>query len=237
MESFEHIAVERVYLKSSYCKWYMDDTFIIRPHGQEKLVEFLDFLNSVHPTINFTMETEVHAQPLFLDILVYWKIDGSVGHKVYQRPTHMDLYLRSYSCHHPAQKHSVFTTLVCWAIAVSSLDSIQSELCYLCKVFLKNGFKPWEIQEVNKGMFVKTEALNLENEDRTVVLFSYCSAVSFRRGRCSNKFGLKPVYLWVGANQEIGCAPLKTVWDWAPQEFIRCHVPGENFTSYKLDGL
>ena len=33
---------------------YIEDTFLLRQHGEEKLKEFLDILNSYHPSINFT---------------------------------------------------------------------------------------------------------------------------------------------------------------------------------------
>ena len=33
---------------------YIEDTFLLRQHGEEKLKEFLDILSSYHPSINFT---------------------------------------------------------------------------------------------------------------------------------------------------------------------------------------
>lgn len=32
-----------------------------------------------------------------LDLLVYWKNDGALGHKVYWKPAHTDLYLNGRS--------------------------------------------------------------------------------------------------------------------------------------------
>jgi hypothetical protein len=37
---------------------YVDDTFVIWPHGPEKLEGFLDHLYGIHRIIQFTMETE-----------------------------------------------------------------------------------------------------------------------------------------------------------------------------------
>ena len=51
--------------------------------------------NSVHPWIQFTLETEVDEQIAFLDFLVLRRTDGSLGHKVYRKPTHTDRYLDS----------------------------------------------------------------------------------------------------------------------------------------------
>lgn len=80
MESFENSALERATLKLLYFKRFVDDVFIVWPHGQERLLEFLDFLSGFHLKIKFTMEVEIQGMLLFLDVLVYWKADGAVGY-------------------------------------------------------------------------------------------------------------------------------------------------------------
>lgn len=57
------------------------------------------------------MEVGKKGKFRFLDVLAYHKPDGSVGQSVYGKATHMDLYLNASSCHHPAQKRLVLTTL------------------------------------------------------------------------------------------------------------------------------
>ena len=44
----------------------------------------------------------------FLDVLLTLQADGSLGHKVYRKPTHTDRYLHYKSFHHPSIKNSVF---------------------------------------------------------------------------------------------------------------------------------
>jgi len=39
------------------------------------------------------MEVETEGRLPFLDVLVYKKSDGSLGHSIYKKPTHIDLYL------------------------------------------------------------------------------------------------------------------------------------------------
>ena len=51
----------------------------------------------------FTMEKEEDGHLPFLDINIYRKPDGSLGHKVYRKPTHTNLYLNQNSHHHPAK--------------------------------------------------------------------------------------------------------------------------------------
>ena len=58
MEDFEKKAIEQAVLKPVCSFRYVDDTFVIWPHGQKQLTEFLNHLNRLHNKIQFTMEVE-----------------------------------------------------------------------------------------------------------------------------------------------------------------------------------
>jgi hypothetical protein len=107
MEDFETKAIDKSTLKPACWYRYVDDTFVVWPHGKEKLTDFLNHLNGIHNNIQFTMEIEYEGHLPFLDINIYRKMDGSLRHKVYQKPTHTNLYLHQKSHHHPANKHLV----------------------------------------------------------------------------------------------------------------------------------
>jgi hypothetical protein len=92
MEDFEEMALDRALYKPLCCFHYVGDTFVIWPLGPNRLRDFLDLP--------------------FLDIDIYWRPDGSLGHRVYHKPTHTNLYLNSSSHHHPSNKHAVLSTLV-----------------------------------------------------------------------------------------------------------------------------
>ena len=53
------------------------------------------------------MEKEEEGHLPFLGIDIYRKVDGSLGHKVYRKSTHTNLYLCQNSHHHPANSQSV----------------------------------------------------------------------------------------------------------------------------------
>jgi hypothetical protein len=112
MEHFEQLAVSLAHKKPAYWYRYVDDTFVVWPHGKEELQEFLKHLNNIHPNIKFTMEVEENRCLPFLNVLISRRPDGSLGHTVYRKSTHTDLYLHAKSEHHPAQKKAVPTTLV-----------------------------------------------------------------------------------------------------------------------------
>jgi hypothetical protein len=70
------------------CFYGVDYTFVISLHGTEKLERFLDHVNGLHRNILCTMEMEKDHFPSFLHIDIYRRPDGSLGHKVYRKPTH-----------------------------------------------------------------------------------------------------------------------------------------------------
>jgi hypothetical protein len=58
MEHFEETAQEGATHQPLCWFRYVDDTFVIWSHDPGKLSEFLDHLNSIHESIQFTIETE-----------------------------------------------------------------------------------------------------------------------------------------------------------------------------------
>ena len=76
---------------------YVDDAFMIWPHGTEELNRLHDHLNDQHPAIQFTGE-EVEKRIPFLDTLVERKGSGTKT-SVYWKPTNMDRYIH-YGSHY-----------------------------------------------------------------------------------------------------------------------------------------
>ena len=61
---------------------------------------FFVHLNSLRPSIQFTMEMEENDSLPFLDTLIKRGAGGMIDFSVYRKPTHTDRYLQ-YSSHHP----------------------------------------------------------------------------------------------------------------------------------------
>ena len=92
MESLEQQALSTCELKPKIWLRYVDDTFVLWPHGDEALERFHNHINHQHPSIEFTKETETNNEIPFLDVLV--KRNGKqVNTTVYRKPTHTDWYL------------------------------------------------------------------------------------------------------------------------------------------------
>jgi len=74
---------------------YVDDTFLIWPQEQEKLMDFLNHLNGIHNKIQFTIEIEEAGHLPLMDIDIYMKIDCSLWHKsIGNPPTQTSTYTK-----------------------------------------------------------------------------------------------------------------------------------------------
>jgi hypothetical protein len=60
----------------------------------------LQHLNSIEPSIQFTVEREIIGHLAFLDLDVDRTVKGKLETDIYHKPTHTDKYL-SYNSHHP----------------------------------------------------------------------------------------------------------------------------------------
>ncbi|XP_046407905.1 uncharacterized protein LOC124172509 [Ischnura elegans] len=123
-----------------------------------KNCSFLKHINSQHPTIQFTMEMEKDRRIPFLDVIVNRRIDGSLGHEIYRKPTHTDRYLIAHSRHHPSQKASLVATLLHRAYKLLDAESLAKEKEHLITTLKRNGY--------NRKMILKRTA-QVEKRHRT----------------------------------------------------------------------
>ena len=102
--------LERKIISASTLKPYMwlrfiDDVFMIWTHGEERLLEFLDFINGFHNSIKFTWEWS-QEKVNFLDIQII-NNGGQVDTDLYVKPTDKHQYLTYNSCHPRGCKTSI----------------------------------------------------------------------------------------------------------------------------------
>ena len=76
---------------------YRDDIFDLWTQGTTKLKEFTEFINSLYPTIKFTMvSSEISLNVLDLTLLL---VDGFIQTDIYSKPTDHHIYLLRNSAH------------------------------------------------------------------------------------------------------------------------------------------
>ena len=96
------------HLARFWCR-FVDDIFVIHKVNKQ---DFLQHINSVDPTIRFTVEDNKKDGFIpFLDTIVKPEADGSLSITVYRKPTDTDQYLQWDSHHHLSAKFSVINTL------------------------------------------------------------------------------------------------------------------------------
>ena len=96
--------------------------------------------------IKSTMEVEENERIPFLDVLIYKRLDGSLGHKVFRKKTHTDSYLDANSHHHPNEKLGIINTLAIRASRICDVEHLKEEQGNLVKVFKNIGNKENDIR-------------------------------------------------------------------------------------------
>ena len=191
MADFEEEAISTSSLKPSVWLRYVDDTFVIWPHGRDTLDLFLEHLNSRDPSIQFTMEVEENGMLPFLDVHVIRKPDGSLTFKVFRKKTHTDRYLNNRSHHAPNQKTGVLRTLISRAHGICDEEFVPEELEHLQKAFIRNGY---DMASVQRAMNHTSQSVK-PTERRKVVCLPYIHGVTDKIGRVLAQKNIAPVYL------------------------------------------
>ena len=87
---------------------YVDDTFATFPIKGE-CDEFFAVLNSLHPSLKFTIEKEEDGVLPFLDFKIE-KNDGAFLTSLYRKPSFVDRYTRWHSFRPSKRKTTLFST-------------------------------------------------------------------------------------------------------------------------------
>ena len=83
-----------------FYKQYRDDSFGICLHGESTLLQYLEHINTLHPSIKFTLTygKQIH----FLDLILTLTNWGSIQTETFYKPTDTFQFLDAHSCHPPS---------------------------------------------------------------------------------------------------------------------------------------
>ena len=117
---------------------YVDSTFrvFVSEPGAGK---FFSHLNSMHPTLRFTLEEENNSTVPFLDALVR-KGTSTFLTTVFRKPTFTGLYIRWDSFCPKKQKINLIKTLTHWALIICSESKLDNEVEFITGTLCYNGF-------------------------------------------------------------------------------------------------
>ena len=121
---------------------YIDDVLGVWTHGVDRLREFLSELNSVHPTIQFTMDSSAETGSLaFLDTTISVKPDGHYSTELFIKPTSAGIIMHQDSAQPTTTKRAVLNAQVQRAIRLSSDEAAKHRSIELItQLFLNNGY-------------------------------------------------------------------------------------------------
>ena len=106
-----------------------------------KALEFLERLNSLHPSLQFTMEGEVDMKLPFPDVLVMRERKRFYVYPTnYRKPTFTGLYTRWDSFCSPGRKIALIRSLASRAKRICSPEYLSAEVVMLKSILQKNGY-------------------------------------------------------------------------------------------------
>jgi len=117
---------------------YMDDTFVVFDNERECDL-FLEQLNSLYPSLQFTFEKECNQSLPFLDVMVE-KAPPKVVTSFYRKPTFTGQYISWNSFSPQKRKTNLISTLTHSALSICSPESLQDKLDIITSILLNNGY-------------------------------------------------------------------------------------------------
>ena len=180
MGDLEEKLLAQVPLKP-YLWWrYIDDNFMVSTHGEDKLEDFINHINSLHSTIKFTHEfSKSHIS--FLDVTVSLDNKNKISMDLFVKSTDTHQYLLHTSCHPSHIKKSIPFSLALRIHRIcSTTEKFKQRTNELLHEFLcKRGHRRQYVQsQINKAfqiprcdtLFYKSKT---RNTDRPVFVTTY----------------------------------------------------------------
>ena len=117
---------------------YVDDIFIILKGSQLDFDQFFRYVNSILPSIKFTVEYETENKLPFLDVLVHHD-PATLNFKfsVYRKTTNAESYIHFYSFHNKEVKENIITNFALRALRICDPEYIDQEIKHIKEVFTK----------------------------------------------------------------------------------------------------
>ena len=142
---------------------YIDDVFIIWPHGEGKLNEFVNLLDSSHETIKFTHEVSP-SKINFFDVTVL-RHNNSIATDLHVKSTDTHQYLLSSSCHPNHIKKSIPYSLALRIRRICSTDdNFKQRTNELLEFLCQRGHKRDYIKtQINKAFNAHVKTLSTAN--------------------------------------------------------------------------
>jgi hypothetical protein len=182
--------LSRVVIPPFFWVRYVDDVLAVF-HDRREIQPFLDFINSLRTSIQFTSEVEENGSIPFLDLLIS-KSDDGLLYSVYRKPTNTERYLHRRSCHPDTTFRSLVSCLKRRALSVCSSSELGRELSGLRTTFTSNGYSRVDIMPLHTSRKRRDEGRSSQTAQRVVLPFY--PALAGKLTRIFRRVGLKPCF-------------------------------------------
>ena len=191
VEHFEQIALGTAKNRPRIWKRYVDDTFCIVKAGE--VDELLSHINSIRPSIKFTVEVEKDGCLPFLDTLLTRNHDGSLAITVYRKPTHTDRYLH-FNSHHPTHvKRGLVKCLFDRANEVTTdQTNVSTEHKHITNALVKNCYPKSFVRSCSISHPQHTQ--QTQEPPVTTICAPYISGVSEDIRRVCQQFNIRVAF-------------------------------------------
>ena len=152
MHRFEQNALRDSDLKPDFYARYIDDSIGVWTHGHAELRKFLEYLNSIHPTIKFTLEdSSASGKVPYLDTLITVHQNYKYSTELYIKPNHSGIIIHQTSSHPAATKKAVIRAEFRRAMRVSSDPDASERSCdKIQELFENNGYRKQLIRRLRR---------------------------------------------------------------------------------------
>ena len=170
--------MERVTFRPSVWWTYVADVFSIWPHGEECFKTFIQQINGMYPTINFTTK-RLYRFVSFLDVKITLNEDGQLTMDLYTKPTDTHQYLHRQSCYLRHCKTTIAYSQALHLQTIRSLDEDYLQRVEELKLYLVNrGHGEMEIQRpINEANRISRdqalETCGNKTTDRILLVVTY----------------------------------------------------------------
>ena len=161
---------------------YVDDVFAVLPDNID-LDAFLNSLNGLSSSIQFTIEKENNNCLPFLDVLVMRNQNNRPGFKIYRKPTHSNLYIHAFSGHSDKIKEGAINNIFQRAYKVCDPEHLDEEIQFICKTFKDLAYNNQFVDKAHfkaRRLFYRTSLREKKVYDKVLVLPSECENNNLR---------------------------------------------------------
>jgi peptide-methionine (R)-S-oxide reductase len=166
-------------IKPKIWKRYIDDIFCVIEATDDELDEFINWLNTVHPTNKFTMEAQKEGIP-FLDTFLT-KEEDNIIIRPYTKPTDTKQYIHPTSCHPPhIFKALPYSQALRLKRITTEKDTLTQELLNMSGYFTNRGYDKTKVQQsIEKAINGNTHTNPRKDNPITMVITYHPSNPSF----------------------------------------------------------